>query len=75
MITLGRQAIPKIIRTNCITATAELSAPISMAISGVSVMPPGAAQKRQVSRSRSVIWKKRAAIPRSRASRLTITIR
>ena len=52
---VGRQLIPKSIRTNCITATTELSAPMSMAIRGVSDIPPGAAQNRQVSRSKSVV--------------------
>ena len=71
----GRQAMPNTSRTNCITATMEASAPMSRAMSGVSVIPPGAAQNREVSRSRSVTRQMKNPTARFKARKVDITAR
>ena len=57
------------------SVTMEASAPMSRAMSGVSVIPPGAAQNREVSRSRSVTRQMKNPTARFRARKVDITAR
>ena len=51
MITEGNTPMPDTRRQNCISTTAAPLAPISAAMIGVSLMPPGTAHMKAVSQS------------------------
>ena len=69
----GRAPIPKTMRTNWRTATFGTSAPISIAIRGVSLTPPGIEQSSEVSRSSGVVHQIRKPISRLVARKQPIT--